>query len=329
MVLLSIKDLVVKRNDVAVLGPVDLLLHEGEKLAIAGETGSGKTSLLKAIAGLLQPAAGSIQFKGERVLGADEKLLPGHPQIAFLSQHFELHNNYRVEELLEYANKLPETEAMKLFRLCRIDRLLKRRTDQLSGGERQRIVLAKQLITSPQLLLLDEPFSNLDRPHKILLKEVISDISRQLGITSVLVSHDPSDILSWADRIIILQEGKIIQDADPVELFHRPLNEYAATLLGDCQLIEKDVAIDLLRGRDPGEKKLLVRSSWFEWSTDAGSVGGTVVGKEYGGSFELVLVQCGQQLIRVTTPVGAINIGETICLTLPAERVHLIEASSK
>jgi iron(III) transport system ATP-binding protein len=175
-----------------------------EKIAIAGETGSGKTTLLKMIGGLAQPDEGTITFEGERVLGPFEKLIPGHPHIAYLSQHFELRNNYRVEEELESKNLLTDAAADNIYRICKIGHLLKRKTNELSGGERQRIVLAKLLTTSPKLLLLDEPFSNLDAIHKNIIKSVLLDIGTQLNTSCILVSHDAADTLSWADRILVL-----------------------------------------------------------------------------------------------------------------------------
>ncbi|HEY8968242.1 MAG TPA: ATP-binding cassette domain-containing protein, partial [Puia sp.] len=146
------------------LGDVRMVLSKGWRMAVAGETGSGKTSLLKTIAGLMP--GGRVFFEGQRVLGPLEKLIPGHPGIAYLSQQFELPQHLRIEQVLEYANELPEEEAQELFRVCQIDHLMKRKTHQLSGGERQRIALAKLLIAAPRLLLLDEPFSNLDMIHK-------------------------------------------------------------------------------------------------------------------------------------------------------------------
>ena len=118
-----------------------------------------------------------------------------------------------MEELLEYANKLPATEAASLYKLCRIDHLLKRKNDQLSGGEKQRIALARLLVGSPKLLLLDEPFSNLDLIHKNILKSVIEDIGERMKLTCMLTSHDPMDTLSWADEIIVRKDGQIIQQA--------------------------------------------------------------------------------------------------------------------
>jgi ABC-type sulfate/molybdate transport systems ATPase subunit len=208
-----------------------------QKIALTGETGSGKSTLLKIIAGLEQPDSGEVRFKNESVKGPAENLVPGHSSIGYLSQDFELPKFLRVEQVLSYANKLTKEEAHALFDVCQIMHLLERKTDELSGGERQRIALGKLLITSPQLLLLDEPFSNLDIVHKNTLKAVLINISKHLKITSILVSHDPLDILSWADKILIMQDGEIIQKGSPKKIYHSPLNEYVAGLFGTYNLI--------------------------------------------------------------------------------------------
>jgi ABC-type sulfate/molybdate transport systems ATPase subunit len=212
-----------------------------QKIAIAGETGSGKSTLLKIIAGLVQPDLGSVTFGNEKILGPQEKLIPGHPGIAYLSQHFELRNNYSVEELLDMSNKISPGEAETIYKICRVEHLLQRKTDQLSGGEKQRIATARLLTTSPALLLLDEPYSNLDMVHKKILKSVIHDIGEKLQITSIMISHDPLDTLSWADTIIVMQNGKIVQSGTPPEVYRKPNNEYVAGLFGEYTLINTQV----------------------------------------------------------------------------------------
>jgi len=112
-----------------------------------------------------------------------------------------------MEELLSYSNQLSDEMAHAIFEVCMISHLMKRKNDQLSGGERQRVAIAKLLISSPKLLLLDEPFSNLDLIHKNILKDVIQEIGDKLNITCLMVSHDPTDTLSWADQIMIMQHG--------------------------------------------------------------------------------------------------------------------------
>jgi iron(III) transport system ATP-binding protein len=212
---------------------ITFALRKNQRLAIAGETGSGKSTLLKVIAGLAAPKQGAVLFEGIKVAGPLERLIPGQPGIAYLSQHFELWHNYRVAEILEYNNDLEPADAQHLYQLCHIDHLLGRRTDQLSGGERQRIALARLLVHPPRLLLLDEPFSNLDMIHKRTLKEVIKNTAGRFDITLILVSHDPYDTLSWPDQLIVLRNGTLVQQGPPREVYDHPVDEYTAGHLGD------------------------------------------------------------------------------------------------
>jgi iron(III) transport system ATP-binding protein len=188
------------------------------------------------------PAANSpatthaVFFESTRVLTPLERLIPGQPGIAYLSQDFPLWHNYRVSEVLDYNNDLDPADAATLYRLCHIDHLLGRRTDQLSGGERQRIALARLLVHPPRLLLLDEPFSNLDMIHKRTLKSVLKGIAEKYAITLILVSHDPYDTLTWADLLIVLKDGGLVQSGSPRDVYEHPIDEYVAGLLGDYTL---------------------------------------------------------------------------------------------
>lgn len=242
MSLLQVSGVSKKEAGNFVLKDISFSQNQLQKIAIAGETGSGKSTLLKIIAGIVQPDNGHVLFENEKVKGPQEQLIAGHPQIGYHSQYFELRNHYRVEELLQMANQLQPEEAEVIFEVCRITHLLKRFTSQLSGGERQRIALAKLLVTNPSLLLLDEPYSNLDAIHKSILKTVITDISETLNYTCILVSHDPSDLLSWADEIMVLKDGVMVQRANPGEIYREPVNDYVAALFGPYTILNPSLA---------------------------------------------------------------------------------------
>lgn len=233
MSFLSVREIVQPMGPGHRLGPISFEQRAHGTLGIAGATGSGKSTLLKLIAGMGSPAQGSVWLEGERVKKVpEEKLIPGHPGIAYLSQHFELRNHYRMEELLGYANILGEQEAEAMYRICKIDHLLQRKSDQLSGGEKQRVALARLLVSRPRLLILDEPFSNLDGNHKNLLKDVLKELKEKWGLTLLLVSHEPADLLSLADEILVLEHGQIVEQGKPQELYYRPRHAYTAGLLG-------------------------------------------------------------------------------------------------
>jgi ABC-type sugar transport system ATPase subunit len=276
--MLSVEGIGKKKADSFILRNISFRQQRNQHIAIAGETGSGKSSLLKIIAGLVQPDEGRVMYEGERVLGPDEQLIAGHPRIAFLSQHFELRNNYWVYEVLEYANKLSNEEAKEIFHICQIDHLLKRRTTELSGGEKQRIATARLLVNSPSLLLLDEPYSNLDMIHKQTMKKLLNDVSEKLGISSILVSHEPADILSWADHLMLLKNGEIVQQGTPEYLYLHPVNEYAAGLLGKYYLMPgRNIIIrpENIHVANTGMEAIIKRKiflgSYFEYVVMAGN----------------------------------------------------------
>jgi ABC-type glutathione transport system ATPase component len=288
------------------------------KLALAGATGSGKTTLLKVIAGLAQPMSGEVWFEGVRVLGPEEKLIPGHPRIAFMSQHFELRNHYRVEELLQMSNELSDEEANRIYKVCRIDHLLKRWTHQLSGGERQRITLAGLLVAAPTLLLLDEPYSNLDAIHKSILKTVITDISEQLKITCILVAHDPVDILSWADEVIVLQQGQIIQKGPSIKVYKDPVNEYSAALFGKYNIINDDL-LRLIASNPEiklnGKRFLRPEDFTIDLEKSSGLIA-KVKKVSFMGSYNEILVNISGHDILVNNCGCSIKEGETVHISL-------------
>ncbi len=316
-----------RENEVYTVNDINFSQYPLQKIAIAGETGSGKSTLLKMIAGLVQPDEGDIIFENERVPGPYEKLLPGHDRIAYLSQHFELRNHYRVEEELEAANKLTVSEANRIFSVCRIDHLLKRKTNQLSGGERQRIVLARKLITRPGLLLLDEPFSNLDLAHKNIIKSVIRDVGEKLNVSSIMVSHDGTDSLPWADEILVMKEGVIIQRGSPVQVYNQPVNEYCAGLFGEYNLISSSNSYILssLPEIVANGKQLLIRPEHFYLVEEGNNCfKGTVHKNLFFGSYQVLDVLVDEQLIRVKTMKNDFAVGDQIDLSFSPKNICLI-----
>jgi iron(III) transport system ATP-binding protein len=288
-----------------------------QKIAVAGETGSGKSTLLKIIAGLVEPDSGDVFFQKDAVNGPVEKLIPGHPGIAYLSQNFELPKFLRVEQVLTYANKIQEAKANTLYEVCHISHLLKRKTDQLSGGERQRIAMARLLTSWPRLLLLDEPFSHLDMVHKNILKSVIKDIGEKLKITIILVSHDPADTLSWADEIIVMKDGKMIQQGTPEEVYRNPANEYVAGLFGKYNVISgRQSKVFFPKAKVNGKSESFLRPENFRIvSKSAKAVKGKVTRSIFlGGHYELE-VTTGGKCITVRTDKTKAEVGDTVYLS--------------
>ncbi|WP_045687040.1 ABC transporter ATP-binding protein [Hymenobacter sp. AT01-02] len=319
MSLLEVSGITLQEKDSYALRDVSFTQQEQQKLAIAGETGAGKSTLLQVIAGLVQPTAGTVRFADRRVYGPQEVLVPGHPGVAYLSQHSDLPRFLRVEQALRYANKRSAAEATTLYEVCRISHLLERRTDQLSGGERQRIALARLLLSSPRLLLLDEPFSNLDRGHKQILKSVIEDIGSRLGITCILISHDPTDTLSWADELLVLKAGQLIQQGPPQQVYAQPADEYTAGLFGDYNLLTGTAAtaVAKLAGLRKKNQPLLVRPEQVRLAPLAGSgLPGTVRATQFFGSYYEVTVEVAGASIKAKTSTPDYLPGTQVAVTL-------------
>jgi ABC-type sulfate/molybdate transport systems ATPase subunit len=315
MYFLEVSGISKRQGDALVLNNISLTQPAFRKTAIAGETGSGKSTLLKIIAGLEQAGSGTVLFRGRKVAGPDERLIPGHPGIGYLSQHFELRNNYRVEELLDYANKLGPDESAKLFDVCRISHLLKRKTDQVSGGEKQRIALARLLVGSPKLLLLDEPFSNMDPIHKNILKSVLQDISDQLQITCLLTSHDPLDTISWADEIGVMQKGEIIQKGTPAEIYHQPVSEYIAGLFGTYNLFDKETAalLPALQNMHQVNGRYFARPEQFRISPASSySIAGTISKISFWGAYYEMEIATYAGTISLKTMQADFMPGDTV-----------------
>ncbi|ULQ53432.1 ABC transporter ATP-binding protein [Flavihumibacter fluvii] len=319
MELLRVSRIRKQGRDGFVLAEASFIQQKGQRIAIAGETGSGKTTLLKIIAGLIQPDSGEVLFEGEKVIGPMDKLIPGHPRIAYLSQHFELRNNYRVEEILSYANKITEESATKLYSVCRISHLLTRKTDQLSGGEKQRIAIARLLIGSPVLLVLDEPFSNLDLIHKQLLKSVLREIGNELDITCMLSSHDPQDTLSWADEIMVMHSGRIIQAGSPEEVYRKPVNEYVGGIFGNYTLIGQQLAAaypSYFPDHPAGTSIFLRPEQLRIVAPEAEGFSATVQGIYFLGSSYEIELSLFDQVVLARSATGKFNVGEKVQVSL-------------
>lgn len=271
MALLEVQHISKQQQDRIIIDSISFQQEALQKIAITGESGAGKSTLLKIISGQIQADGGTVLFNGERVAGPEEKLLSGHKNIAYLSQHYELHNNYVVKDLIWFQVEMSEAEAKKLFDICRISHLLERKTNQLSGGEKQRIALCMLLVKYPKLLVLDEPFSNLDPIHKNTLKSVLEDITERLQITCLLASHDPHDTLSWADEILVIKEGKIVQRGTAKEIYYKPANEYVAGMFGKYNLLTAEQA--LLFGLQSNGKEELIRPENFIIDEEEGETG--------------------------------------------------------
>lgn len=218
-------------------------MHSGEILALVGKSGSGKSTLFKCIYGLEDLTAGQIFFNNEPVLGPAYNLIPGHPEMNLVSQEFYVLENHTVEEniwdkLIGYTNEAKLRRSNTLLKLLELEKLRDTRTKNLSSGQKQRVAIARSLAIIPKLLLLDEPFSNLDRLLSSKLFAFLSSEVRKNKTSVILITHLPEEALKFADRIAIINDGQIKQIGDKWKVYYQPKNLRLAGLLGEYNIIK-------------------------------------------------------------------------------------------
>lgn len=222
---------------------VDFGIEEGKITAIIGESGSGKSTLLKLIYGLLEPNSGEVRYRGWLVPTRKDKLIPGHDSMKLVSQGFDDLNLYakvwdNVASQLSNTNlDLKRTRTQEVLEQLRIDHLAQKRVADLSGGEKQRVAISRALINDPEVLLMDEPFNQVDAAFRDELQQDIQSIVTNTGLTVILVSHDPSEVLAMADYLLVMKAGKISDYGDPKDLYLRPHTSYTARLLSKSNIL--------------------------------------------------------------------------------------------
>lgn len=299
------------------LSSISFTVVEGERLAIVGETGSGKSTLLKSIGGLTEISSGEVLFRGTNVEGPEEKLVAGHEQISYLSQHFELPKFITVRDFLSRNEIIKVEDPRQIFKACRIKHLLDRDTRALSGGEKQRVALTKELLKSPEILLLDEPFSNLDFNHKRIIREVLDEIERDLSVTIILVAHDPKDVLSWADRVMVLRQGKVVQYEKPKYLYEKPADEYVASLFGAYSLISADVLeSELVEKSHSINNKIFLRPHNVHIEQEKPAFTGSVEKVRYYGEFDELTIKADIGWLITNSKVESYQEGQEICIAI-------------
>ncbi|MEN3111334.1 ABC transporter ATP-binding protein [Uliginosibacterium paludis] len=233
--MISIRELRVSYQDTPVLKGIDLEIRKGEMIALLGASGCGKTTLLRTLAGFTPAEAGRIQVQGRDVLD----LPPEQRGMVMVFQSYALWPHMTVAQNIGYGLRLRGTPKAAVAR--RVDEVLEllglagfgeRKVTQLSGGQRQRVALGRALAVEPSILLLDEPLSNLDAGIRQQMRHEIRSLQRQLGLTSVLVTHDREEALAMADRVVILNAGRIEQAGSPEEVFSQPATPYVANFMG-------------------------------------------------------------------------------------------------
>ena len=244
---IEIRQLNKRFGSTVVCDQINLDVPSGELVALLGPSGSGKTSLLRIVAGLEVPDSGSVHFHGEDATHADVR----ERSVGFVFQHYALFGHMSIFENIAFGLRVRpkatrpseaaiRTKVMDLLRLVQLEPLADRHPHQLSGGQRQRIALARALAVEPKVLLLDEPFGALDAKVRKELRRWLRRLHDEVHVTSVFVTHDQEEALEVADRVVVMNHGRIEQVGTPDEVYDRPATPFVLQFLGDVNLVPLD-----------------------------------------------------------------------------------------
>lgn len=343
---------------VTALESLDLEIADGEFVALLGPSGCGKTTTLLLIAGIYQPSAGSITF-GERPVN---DLSPAQRRVGMVFQSYALYPHMTVEQNIAFpidvGGRVSREERRRRVReaaeLVQVANLLERRPAQLSGGQQQRVALARAIVKRPDILLFDEPLSNLDARLRNEMRVEIKRLQKEIGITSVFVTHDQREALTMADRVALLHDGRLEAYATPQDLYDRPATRFVAEFIGDPRvnlvpvdiersdgavlLVAPELAMRLDLRREtaiadlPPKAVLAIRPEHMRLTGADGSeadLRAEVYVTEPSGREQIVTVRGGGQTLSVIAPADAeVGIGQPIGLAVDRERLHLFDTES-
>lgn len=282
--MLELKNISFAYIDTTVIENVSFTIPQGSNVAVIGESGCGKSTLLKLIYGLYDLNEGEIWNKDKPILGPKYNLIPGEDYIKYLAQDFDLMPYITVEEnvgkfLSNIYKDKKKARIAELLEMVEMTAFAKVKAKYLSGGQQQRVALARVLALEPEILLLDEPFSQIDSFRKNALRRNLFSYLKAKGITCIIATHDSTDALSFSDETIVMQNGKVIARNTPKTLFENPSNKYIASLFGEVNelqssfftLNESDEKTILvypyqLKAVDNGPLKVVVKQSYFKGS---------------------------------------------------------------
>jgi putative spermidine/putrescine transport system ATP-binding protein len=355
MALLEIENLHKAFSQYIAVHSFNIKVDKGEFVSFLGPSGCGKTTTLRMIAGFEQPTSGSI-----RIGGAEITNVPANRRnIGMVFQSYALFPNMTVANNIKFGLKIanqPETVQQErleeMLRIIHMEEFAGRYPHQLSGGQQQRVALARALAMRPQVLLLDEPLSALDAKIRVSLRQEIRSIQRQLGITTIYVTHDQEEALSISDRIVVMSKGNIEQIGTPTEIYNTPATRFVASFVGTLNVLDADVQNSaqkqvLIDGQpvsvtDPVDASagqtisVAIRPEAIRLKTEvtgsANRLRGTVNDVYFLGSVVRVHIQLEKQFINMDmfNDTGTVfpRIGESVELTFAADACRVLKQSA-
>ena len=343
MVSVSLRSVSKVWDDTVALKELDLDVHEGEFLVLLGPSGCGKSTTMRIIAGLESATSGYVLLDGNDVTNQP----PRARNVAMVFQNYALYPHMTVEENIGYPLRIagvpkPDRAAHILKAAERVDLqdLLKRRPKQLSGGQRQRVALARALVRDPSVFLLDEPLSNLDAKLRVAMRAEIKHLQRQLGVTTIYVTHDQIEAMTLADRVVVMNKGEIQQIGSPDDIYDDAENLFVAGFIGSppMNFIEGSVEAGSFASEGvrvegapghTGSVTLGFRAEDVQLAAETGMIAGRVFDVEPTGDATLIVVQIGPnrstfRADKRTRPA----VGDPIAFDVPLSEVRYFDTET-
>jgi ABC-type sugar transport system ATPase subunit len=321
---------------VQALYDVSLEIEDGSFVVFVGPSGCGKSTLLRAIAGLEDISSGSIRIGEADVSDA----APADRGVAMVFQSYALYPHMTVRQNMEFGMKVNKVDAAaraqrvtEAARILQLDELLDRKPGQLSGGQRQRVAIGRSIVKQPKVFLFDEPLSNLDAKLRVQMRVELEALHKQLGATMIYVTHDQVEAMTMADKIVVLNEGRIEQVGSPMDLYHQPVSKFVAEFIGSpaMNVFRVDGGVQP-RGVDLSSDARYVgcRPEHIGLCpAGAGMLDATVMVKEQLGGESLLYAKVSDDLTVVVRTHGddATAVGDAVGLSVTPDRLHRFDAA--
>lgn len=345
---ITIKNALKKYGNTTVIEGLNLQIRDGELFTLLGPSGCGKTTLLRMIAGFNSIEGGDFYFNEERINDKD----PSKRNIGMVFQNYAIFPHMTVRENVAFGLKNRKVdkatikdETDRFLAMMKIDQYADRLPENLSGGQQQRVALARALVIKPDVLLMDEPLSNLDAKLRLEMRQAIRDIQREVGITTVYVTHDQEEAMSISDTIAVMKNGKIQHLGSPRQIYQRPANLFVATFIGRTNILPAKIQDgkltfpcgyctehDSWKNIADQEVRLSVRPEEFRIGPAGGEgIPGTVIDSIYLGLNTHYIVDIGLEerieLIQESTIDDTIVPGTEISLQVKKEKINLFDAA--
>ena len=347
MATLKIVNLVKKYGDGLAVDHISLDVQDGEFLTLLGPSGCGKTTMLRAIAGLIEIDSGDIYFGDQRM----NDVPPHRRSTALVFQSYALFPHMTIRENIAFGLRMRsvppksrEARVNEVMAMVGLEGLLDRKPGTLSGGQQQRVALARAVVTQPDVLLFDEPLSNLDAKLRERLRIEIRELQRRLKITSIYVTHDQTEAMVISDRIVVMNKGRIEQIGDPMTIYQHPVSSFTADFIGQANILEARPASVtaaecvletpvgvLVSSNRPAQPAESVTISWrpedlVPYSSDLRNrLEGKILRAIFMGSLTNLFVDVnGTVLVAQSQGAGAWQAGEAIVLGLSPEKIQIL-----